>query len=50
MKLHLTRPLAIFDLEATGLNISKERIVEMGVLQMRASGGGGSSGRHWGGR
>ena len=38
MKLHLTRPLAIFDLEATGLNISKERIVEIAILKINPDG------------
>ena len=38
MKLHLTRPLAIFDLEATGLNISKERIVEIAILKINTDG------------
>jgi DNA polymerase-3 subunit epsilon len=38
MKLTLTRPLAIFDLEATGLNISKERIVEIAILKINPDG------------
>ena len=38
MKLQLTRPLAIFDLEATGLNISKERIVEIAILKINPDG------------
>jgi DNA polymerase-3 subunit epsilon len=38
MKLQLTRPLAIFDLEATGLNISKERIVEIAILKILPDG------------
>ena len=38
MKLQLTRPLAIFDLEATGLNISKERIVEIAILKINTDG------------
>ncbi len=38
MKLKLTRPLAIFDLEATGLNISKERIVEIAILKINPDG------------
>ena len=29
MKLNLTRPLAFFDLEATGLNLGTDRIVEI---------------------
>ena len=38
MKLKLERPLAIFDLEATGLNISKERIVEIAILKINPDG------------
>jgi DNA polymerase-3 subunit epsilon len=38
MKLKLTKPLAIFDLEATGLNISKERIVEIAILKINPDG------------
>jgi DNA polymerase-3 subunit epsilon len=38
MKLKLTRPLSIFDLEATGLNISKERIVEIAILKILPDG------------
>ncbi len=38
MKLILTKPLAIFDLEATGLNISKERIVEIAILKINPNG------------
>lgn len=38
MKIHLTKPLAIFDLEATGLNISKERIVEIAILKINPDG------------
>jgi len=38
MKLNLTRPLAIFDLEATGLNIAKERIVEIAILKINPDG------------
>lgn len=34
MKLNLERPLAIFDLEATGLNIAKDRIVEIAILKI----------------
>jgi DNA polymerase-3 subunit epsilon len=34
MKLKLERPLAVFDLEATGLNIAKDRIVEIAILKI----------------
>jgi DNA polymerase-3 subunit epsilon len=37
MKLKLTRPLAIFDIEATGLNISKDRIVEIAIIKVHPS-------------
>lgn len=34
MQLNLLRPLAFFDLETTGLNISKDRIIEIAVLKV----------------
>lgn len=34
MKLNLTRPLAFFDLETTGLDITKDRIVEISILKI----------------
>lgn len=34
MKLKLERPLAVFDLEATGLNIAQDRIVEIAILKI----------------
>jgi DNA polymerase III subunit epsilon len=34
MAINLTRPLAFFDLETTGLNITKDRIVEMHILKV----------------
>lgn len=33
-KLNLTRPLAFFDVETTGLNISTDRIVEISILKV----------------
>lgn len=33
MKLNLRRPLAFFDLETTGVNIAKDRIVEVSILK-----------------
>lgn len=38
MKLKLEKPLAIFDLEATGLNISKDRIVEIAIIKINPDG------------
>lgn len=38
MKLKLERPLAIFDLEATGLNISQDRIVEIAIIKVHPDG------------
>lgn len=36
--LHLKRPLAVFDLETTGIDISKDRIVEISVLRVNPDG------------
>ncbi len=38
MNLSLTRPLAIFDLETTGLNITKDRIVEIAIIKVQPNG------------
>ncbi len=38
MELNLKRSLAFFDLEATGLNISKDRIVEISILKANPNG------------
>lgn len=38
MKLQLTRPLCFFDLEATGTNIVKDRIVEISILKLFPNG------------
>ncbi len=38
MKLHLQKPLAFFDLETTGINISKDRIVEIAILKIHPDG------------
>jgi DNA polymerase III subunit epsilon len=38
MKLELIKPLAIFDLEATGLTIGKDRIVEIAILKVNPDG------------
>ena len=34
MKLNLKRPLAFFDIEATGINIGSDRIVELSVIKL----------------
>ena len=34
MQLNLTKPLIIFDLEATGVNVGKDRIVEIAMLKV----------------
>lgn len=34
MELNLKRPLAFFDLESTGLNVAKDRIVEISILKI----------------
>lgn len=38
MKLNLKRPLAFFDLETTGVNISSDRIVEIAILKVSPEG------------
>ncbi|MBC8319693.1 MAG: ribonuclease H-like domain-containing protein [Bacteroidetes bacterium] len=38
MNLNLKKPIAIFDIEATGLNVSKDRIVEISVLKISTNG------------
>jgi DNA polymerase-3 subunit epsilon len=38
MKLNLTRPLAFFDLETTGINIVTDRIVEIAILKVHPNG------------
>ena len=34
MKLNLKRPLAVFDIESTGLNVAKDRIIELSILKI----------------
>ncbi len=38
MKLNLSKPICFFDLETTGINISKDRIVEISILKVFPSG------------
>ncbi|TYA71377.1 3'-5' exonuclease [Seonamhaeicola marinus] len=38
MQLNLTKPICFFDLETTGVNISKDRIVEISILKVYPNG------------
>ncbi|MEE9350124.1 MAG: 3'-5' exonuclease [Flavobacteriaceae bacterium] len=38
MKLNLKKPIAFFDLETTGINIAKDRIVEISILKILING------------
>jgi len=38
MQLNLTKPICFFDLETTGINISKDRIVEISILKVHPDG------------
>lgn len=38
MDLHLTKPIVFFDLETTGINIAKDRIVEIAMLKVNPNG------------
>ncbi|TRX62801.1 3'-5' exonuclease [Carboxylicivirga sp. M1479] len=38
MKLHLKNPIIFFDLETTGINIAKDRIVEIALLKVQPDG------------
>ncbi len=38
MKLNLSRPLIVFDLETTGINISQDRIVELYAIKIHSDG------------
>ncbi|MCF8233769.1 MAG: 3'-5' exonuclease [Bacteroidales bacterium] len=38
MELNLTRPIAFFDLETTGLNIGSDRIVEISIYKLHSDG------------
>ena len=34
IQLNLTRPIAFFDLETTGVNVASDRIVEISILKI----------------
>ena len=34
MKLHLTKPLVVFDLETTGLDLVKDRIIQISYIKI----------------
>jgi len=38
MKLNLTKPLAVFDLETTGVNVGSDRIVEISIIKINPDG------------
>ena len=38
MQLNLTKPICFFDLETTGINISKDRVVEITILKVYPNG------------
>jgi len=38
MELNLKRPLAFFDIESTGLNVSKDRIIELCIIKVNPNG------------
>ena len=38
MQLNLKNPLVFFDLETTGINVSKDRIVELAMLKVMPNG------------
>ena len=38
MTLQLQRPIAIFDLETTGLNITSDKIVEIAIIKLHVDG------------
>ena len=38
MELNLKKPVVFFDLETTGINIAKDRIVEIAILKVNPNG------------
>lgn len=47
MKLNLKRPLAFFDLEATGTNVGTDRIVEISIIKLHPPNGSQEEVRTW---
>ncbi len=47
MKLNLKRPLAFFDLEATGINVGADRIVEISIIKLHPPNGSQEEVRTW---
>jgi len=47
MKLNLKRPLAFFDLEATGTNVGADRIVEISIIKLHPPNGSQEEVRTW---
>lgn len=45
MKLNLTKPLCFFDLETTGINVAKDRVVEISILKVFPN--GNKEGKTW---
>ena len=45
MKLNLTKPLCFFDLETTGVNVAKDRVVEISILKVFPN--GNKEGKTW---
>jgi len=45
MKLKLNRPIVFFDLETTGINVAKDRIVEIAILKVFPN--GNTEGKKW---
>ena len=38
MKIHLKKPLIVFDLETTGINVTQDRIIEISYIKIHPNG------------